>query len=118
MAEIMQHITGGPTGVDSPYMSSNEGKQHDSRKPSNFSVYMLQQLQAEAQSDIELNFDAESALIGLRDKSYSFADASESEIFDRDYYEGEGGQEDELGEMINQLGKEEMERLTSIMQSD
>ena len=66
-----------------------------------------------------MNFDAESALIGLRDKAHSFADASESEIFDREYGEGEGGgQEDDLGEIINQLGIEEMERLTSIMQSD
>ena len=114
--EILSQMKTGRTGADSPCLSS-VGSQHNyesSQRRSNFSIYLRQQLEGQ-QSDIDLNFDGESAIHGsLRGKIYS---ASESEIFDNQDGEG-GGQDYDLDEIVNQLAKEEVERLKEIMQSE
>ena len=69
-----------------------------------------------------MNFDDESAIAGSRrDKGYSFAGASESDI-NLDGDEGDGGVRDnDLEDMANMLGVtgvEGMNRLASILNGD
>ena len=74
--------------------------------------------------EIDLDFDEVSAINSRRDKGYSFAGASESEIAGHEA-EGEGGNRDNVGErdydldeLADVLGIQNMQRLQSIMQMD
>ena len=88
---------GDPSGKNSPDLSFLGSQQESgrSRKMSNFSLYLRTKLAAaeEQQSDLDLNFDAESANpLSRRDKGNSFAAPSESDITNLNDYDGDEGE--------------------------
>ena len=87
--EFFNQIAAGDIAKDNESVSAISVQQPESgraRRTSNFSVYLRQKLSVavgdNTESDLDLNFDVESGIGALsrRDKTYSFANASESDI--------------------------------------